>query len=204
VMRILAALILMSGPTVTTFGQTPPPQGSNVCEPPEETCMGEECERSKPVIFGKPYVVPRLKIRLLDERTNKPLAGTKITLNYIWKWLEYPYTERPFGAWEEDAYSTSCYANDEGAIEVGEFKVEPRGWYKGIYSVGRAPRFLNVTAGYDLPYVGTKIKGCYTYTTFTKADLDKCKRRGRCEFTIRDACPQTGSHNLPQGSLTTH
>ena len=185
VMRILAALILMSGPTMAAFGQTP----GNVCEPPEETCMAEECERGEPVIFGKPYKVPRLKIRLLDERTNKPLAGTKITLNYIWKWLEYPYTERPFGAWEEDAYSTSCYADGEGVIEVGEFEVRPRGWYKGIHSAGRAPRFLNVTAGYDLPYVGTNINGCYTYTTFTRADLDKCKRVGKCEFTIRDACP---------------
>jgi len=188
-LRIVLLFILILGIPGVLFSQAPQLPKSNLCEMPEENCMGDECERGEPVIFGKPYLVPKLKIRLLDKYTNKPVAGAGITLNYNWKWLEYPYTEAPFGIWEEESYSTTCYANEDGVIEVGEFKVEPHGWYKGIYSVGKKPRFLSVTVGYGLPYVGTSIKGCYTYTDITKAQLDKCKRSGKCEFPIRDACP---------------
>jgi hypothetical protein len=151
--------------------------------------MGAGCEKRVPVIFGKPYLVPKLKIRLLDKYTNKPVAGASITVSYNWKWLEYPYTEAPFGTWSEENYSTTCYANEDGVIEVGEFKVEPHGWYKGIYSVGKNPKFLSVTVGYDLPYVRNSEKKCHTYTDVTRSQLDKCKRSGKCEFTVKDACP---------------
>ena len=151
--------------------------------------MGSECERGAPVIFGTPYLAPKLKVRLLDENTNKPLVGSRITLNYVWGWLEYPYQEAPFGAWSEENYSTTCYSDKEGVIEVGEFKVEPHGWYKGIYSVGHNPKFLNVSVGYELPYVRNSEKKCYTYAEITRSELDGCKRSGNCEFTIKDACP---------------
>ncbi len=172
-----------------SLGQAQTVAQANVCDPPEETCMGDGCEKRVPVIFGKPYLVPRLRIQLFDKNMGKPAAGVGITLNYTWNWLEYPYNEAPFGAWSEANYSTTCSANKDGVIEVGEFKVEPHGWYKGVYSVGRKPRFLSVTAGYDLPCVGSKEKKCHTYTEISRSRLDKCRRSGRCEFPITDGCP---------------
>lgn len=188
-MRLILSSIIILVISGVLFSQTSTPASSNLCAPPEEICMGVGCEKRVPVIFGKPYLVPNLKIRLLDKYTNKPMAGAEITLNYNWEWLEYPYTEHPFGAWSQENYSTTCYANADGVIEVGEFNVEPHGWYKGIHSVGKKPRFLNVTVGYDLPYIHSPEKKCHTYTDISKAQLDKCRRTGKCEFTVKDACP---------------
>jgi len=181
--NLLILILVLSG---ATFSQTPSPK-SNVCNSPVET--PNQFPVTEPVIFGKPYLVPKLKVQLLDKYTNKPFAGAEVTVNYVWEWLEYPYTEAPFGAWSEGNYSATCYANEGGIVEIEEYKVEPHGWYKGIYSIGRKPRFLNVRVGYELPYVKTKEKHCHTYTEITKMELDKCKRSGKCEFTIKDSCP---------------
>jgi hypothetical protein len=163
---------------------------SNRCVNPEETCMGEACNKRVPVIFGRPYVVPKLKITLIDKNTNKPAAGVKMGVGYGFEWLEYPYPEHPRGVWTEASYATSdCFANEDGVIEVDEFKVEPHGYYKGIYSNGKTPKFTTVSIGYRLPYVGSSTKHCSTGTEFTRAQLEKCRRKGRCEFTIKDGCP---------------
>jgi hypothetical protein len=184
-MRLILTSIL-AVVSVATFGQTP---RNNRCEPPEEICMGVGCEKRVPVIFGTHYEVPTLRVKLIDKNTNKPASVASITFNYNWKWLEYPYTEHPFGVWSEENYSTTCSADEGGIVEVGQFKVEPHGWYKGIYSVGKKPRFTGVTVGYDLPYVGSTEKHCHTYTEISRSQLEKCRRNGRCEFTIKDGCP---------------
>ena len=188
ILKILFACGLTIAFLTPSLGQDQPVAKTNFCAPPEEICQGVGCEKRVPVIFGKPYLVPRLKIQLFDKNTNKPASGARITLNYIWQWLEYPYTEAPFGSLSEASYSTTCSANEEGVIEVAEFKVEPHGWYKGIYSIGHKPKFLNVTVGYELPYVRSSEKHCYTYTEISRAQLDRCRRSGRCEFPIKDGC----------------
>jgi len=155
--------------------------------------MGEGCNKRVPVIFGTPYVVPKIKITLIDKHTNKPAAGAKMLVHYGFKWLEYPYypnDEHPLGAWTETGYSTGeCFADGDGVIEAAEFKVEPHGYYKGIHSLWRKPKFTNVLVVYELPYVGSSNKHCTTSTDFSRSQLDKCRRSGRCEFTIRDGCP---------------
>ncbi|MBX3278942.1 MAG: hypothetical protein KF868_13135 [Acidobacteria bacterium] len=182
-MRLIFTPILLLV-LVATFAQTPK---NNRCDPPEETCMGPGCEKRVPVIFGKPYVVPTLKIKLIDRNTNKPAAGIKVSVGYGFKWFEYPYPEHPRGVWSEASYSTECVANEEGVIEVDEFKVEPHGWYKGVYA--REPQFTKVTIGYELPYVGSAGKNCATGTDISRSQLERCRRKNRCEFTIRDGCP---------------
>lgn len=166
---------------------------SNRCVNPQELCVGEGCTERVPVIFGTPYVVPKLKITLIDEHTNKPAARAKMLVHYTFKWFEYPYypeDEHPFGVWSEASYSTDeCFANEDGVIEADEFKVEPHGYYKGIYSLGRKPKFTYLFIVYELPYVGSTTKHCTTSTHFSRSQLDKCRRSGRCEFTIRDGCP---------------
>jgi hypothetical protein len=167
--------------------------GSNHCVKPEETCMGEECNRGVPVIFGPTYLVPKLKITLIDKHTNKPAAGARMTVHYGFKWLEYPYYSNhdyPFGAWTERSYSTaSCFADKDGVIEVDEFKVEPHGYYKGIHSIGRKPKFTALSVTYELPYVGSTTKHCTTATEITRSQLEKCRRKVGCEFTMKDGCP---------------
>lgn len=183
----ILVLTLQTLLALATHAQTVPKK--NLCDPPEEICQGAGCEKRIPVVFGDPYLVPPLKIQLIDKHTNKPAAEARITLNYRWKWFEYPFTEAPLGVWSEASYSTTCSANEDGVIEVAAFKVEPHGWYKGIYSLGKKPKFSYIEVGYELPYVGSKEKKCYTYTEFSRAQIDKCRKSGRCEFQIKDGCP---------------
>jgi len=154
---------------------------SVACAPPKENCMGSGCERGEPVIFGKPFLTPAMRIRLLDKQTGKSLTGIKVTVRYLWEWAEYPYPEHPFGAWSEESYSTSCATNNDGFIEVSEFNVVPHGWYEGKYSSGHRPRFKNVDVGYQLPK-------CYTYSEIDRAELVRCRRGGKCDFTFKVSC----------------
>ena len=188
-MRLILISILALVPAAA-LGQT---AKTNRCVQPEETCMGEGCNKRIPVIFGKPYVVPKLTIRLIDKNTNKPAAGARMLVHYGFKWLEYhyyPYDEHPFGVWIEASYSTeACFATEDGVIEVDQFKVEPHGYYKGIYSIGKKPKFTTVSITYELPYVGSSSKQCTTATDITRSQLEKCRRKGPCEFTMKDGCP---------------
>lgn len=166
---------------------------NNRCVNPEETCIGEGCNKRVPVIFGTPYLVPQLKITVIDKNTNKPAARAKMLVHYNFKWLEYPHypnNKHPFGAWTAASYATDpCLANENGVIEADKFKVEPHGYYKGVYSFGKKPRFTMVSITYELPYVGSPNKHCTTSTDITRSQLERCRRKGRCEFTIRDGCP---------------
>ena len=167
---------------------------SNRCVNPEEICVGEGCNKRVPVIFGTPYAVPKLKITLIDSNTNKPAAGAKMLVHYEFAWLEYPYypkSEHPFGVWTEARYATDdCFGDEHGTIVTDEFKVEPHGYYKGTYSFGKKPKFTNVSVAYEMPYVGSTTKHCTTSTAFSRSQLDECRSKGHCEFTIRYGCPR--------------
>jgi hypothetical protein len=187
--RFILILVLALTP-LTAVAQT---AKSNRCVNPEETCMGAGCNKRIPAVFGASYLVPKLKITLIDKNTNKPAAGARMLVHYGFKWLEYPYypnDEHPFGAWTETAYSTDpCVANEDGVIETDQFKIEPHGYYKGAYSFGHKPKFTQVSITYELPYVGSSNKQCTTSTDITRSQLAKCRRNGRCEFAISDGCP---------------
>ena len=111
-------------------------------------------------------------------------------VHYGFKWLEYDPTDEHPIAWSEEAYSTDpCFASEDGVIETDSFKVEPHGYYKGKHSVGHKPKFTNVSITYELPYVGSSKYHCTTSTDLTRPQLEKCRRDGSCEFTIKDGCP---------------
>ena len=166
---------------------------NNRCVNAEETCMGEGCNKRVPVVVGKSYLVPKLRITLIDTNTDKPAAGARMLVHYGFKFFEYPFypaDEYPFGTWSDGKYSTDpCLSNEDGVIETDQFKVEPHGYYKGIYSLGKKPEFTVVWIAYELPYIGSTTKHCTTSTEFSRSDLEKCRRNGLCEFTIRDGCP---------------
>ena len=166
----------------------------NRCVNTEITCVGEGCNKRIPAVFGKTYLVPKFKITLIDKNTNKPAARARVLVHYGFKYFEHPYEpsdEYPFGAWIEGKYSTDpCLSNEDGVIETDQFKMEPHGYYKGVYSRGKKPEFTGISVTYELLYVGSTTKHCTTSTDFSRSDLDKCGRNGVCEFTIRDGCPQ--------------
>jgi len=162
------------------LGQTEAKPGGG-CGPPAEDCLGADCRRGEPVIFGKPYVAPRLSLRVVGEEDGRPLPGIKLAVRYVWEWLEYPYPERPFGVWSEGSYSSPCVTGEDGSAAAAEFRVVPRGWYKGAHAAGRRPRFVRVDVTLVLPK-------CLTSRSYGRRELDRCRRRGDCELTLKVSC----------------
>lgn len=102
---------------------------------------------SAPVIFGKAYSVPEMRIRVLDGSTGQPLRPKSLTLNYGWRWLEYPYSEHAWGVWSNSSDSASCQPDESGWLDVPPHEVHPRGWYDGKYTrfpLPRKPSFTEV------------------------------------------------------------
>jgi hypothetical protein len=92
------------------------------------------------VIFGKKYKVPPLRVRLIDAATGSRLENKSISVNYGWRWLEYPYPEHSMGAWSDAADRLSCESDVNGWIETPAHEVKPRGWYDGKYTRFPWPR----------------------------------------------------------------
>jgi hypothetical protein len=86
------------------------------------------------VIFGKHYRVGPMRIRLIDGENGLPLENKGITIVYGWRWLEYPYSEHAWGAWNETGDKLSCQLDSNGWIEAPVHEVQPRGWYNGKYT----------------------------------------------------------------------
>jgi hypothetical protein len=86
------------------------------------------------VIFGVVKNVPAMRIRIMDGASGKPLDNKGITVTYGWRWLEYPYPEHAWGAWNATGDKLSCELDRDGWIEAPEHRVRPRGWYDGKYT----------------------------------------------------------------------
>jgi hypothetical protein len=86
------------------------------------------------VIFGHVRSIPAMRIRFLDGRSGLALPSSEITVNYGWRWLEYPYPEHGWGAWNDTSDKLSCKADLDGRIEAPGYDVKPRGWYNGTYT----------------------------------------------------------------------
>jgi hypothetical protein len=180
--RVALTVFLMLAACGLAAGQAAQAEAGK-CGEPSENCFGTACRRGEPVIFGKPYAAPRLRLRVVDEGTGRPLAGVRLTTLYVWQWLEYPYPEHLFGAWTDESYSASCATDGGGLVEVKEFNVVPHGWYKGIHSVGHKPRFSRVQ-------VSMVLEKCIRSWSFDRKALDRCRRRGgTCELTLKASCP---------------
>ncbi|HWR35207.1 MAG TPA: hypothetical protein VN622_04970 [Clostridia bacterium] len=86
------------------------------------------------VIFGDTVAVPVMRFRFVDGASGQPIRSQALTVNYGWRWLEYPYPEHPLGAWSKTSDQLSCSTDENGWIEAPEHLVKPRGWYKGVYT----------------------------------------------------------------------
>jgi hypothetical protein len=86
------------------------------------------------VIFGKTVQVPAMRIRLLDGVSGRPFGNKGIRVVYGWRWLEYPYPEHGWGAWNETGDRLSCSFDEDGWFETSAHLIKPRGWYEGVYT----------------------------------------------------------------------
>ena len=103
-----------------------------------------------PVIYGKPYLVPKFRLQITDEETGAPIAGREVIVRYVWRWFEYPYPERPLGVWSDSFDLVRCTADNQGEVEMSEFKIVPSGWYQGEMLMGRKPEFTHLDVSVHL------------------------------------------------------
>lgn len=94
----------------------------------------EEGSKGRPLIWGKPYVVPSLHLSFVDKESGEAVKPSKVDVFYIWQWIEYPYPDHPWGAWSNAHDWVRCLPNDGGALRIPPFTVKPRGWYDGKYT----------------------------------------------------------------------
>ena len=160
--------VLVLALAVSALGQRPAPT-TNLrpdCGVVEE---GNGRPQKTPVIYGQPYIVPKFRLRVTDERTGVPVAEREVIVRYIWRWFEYPYPERPLGVWS-DAYDlVRCMTDRHGVAEMSEFKVVPSGWYKGKMLIGRKPEFTHLD-------VSVHLEKHITHVRITKRELERYRR----------------------------
>lgn len=141
-LSVLVAAVCASGQGPS--GATSPRADCGVVE------AGYGQSKRPPVVYGKPYTAPRLRLRITDERTGAPVAGREVFVRYVWRWFEYPYTERPLGVWSEAFDLLKCVSDGRGFVEAPELKVTPGGWYKGKMLLGRKPEFSHLDVSVHL------------------------------------------------------
>jgi hypothetical protein len=89
--------------------------------------------RGTPVIFGRHYLVPELKLRFLNATTGKPVSPDSVNIHYYSQWLMVPAPENSSGAWSDVDDWVRCVPGGQTEISVPRFTVNPRGWYDGKY-----------------------------------------------------------------------
>lgn len=122
-----------------------------------------------PVVFGKTYIVPKLRLRVTDVETGKPVAGREVFVRYVWRWFEYPYSERPLGVWSDAFDLVKCATDGQGFVDMPELKVTPGGWYKGKMLLGRKPEFTHLD-------VSVHFETHITHVRVTKAELERYRK----------------------------
>ncbi len=172
-------IILILAAATLSFGQDSPlpslEAGCGVLE--KDFVFGHP--QTPPVIFGKSFSVPNVRIQALDANTRKPLVGNEIIVRYVWRWFQYPYPEHPLGVWS-DAYDlVRCVIDKDGVVVGPEHEVVPSGWYKGKYLLGRKPSFRHLDIS-----VGTK-KSISHYQV-SRNELEKMRQSQKSDviFTV--------------------
>ncbi|HEY9282567.1 MAG TPA: hypothetical protein VIP46_03845 [Pyrinomonadaceae bacterium] len=114
-----------------TAGATPPGQ------------CGEKRENGKldkpHVVEGESYPVPKLRLRVVDDKTGRPVAGRRVSVSFGWEWFEYSSPGGPLGAWWSGSEAVTCVTDKEGYVNLPQWTVVPKGWYGGEALVGRKP-----------------------------------------------------------------
>jgi hypothetical protein len=140
---------------------------------PQKTCgeleQGYGHSQNPPVINGKPYTVPELRLKITDDRTGRPIGDREVVVRYVWRWFEYPYPERLLGVWSDAFDFVRCTTSKDGLVLFSEFNVTPVGWYKGKMLMGRKPEFTHLD-------VSVHLEEQITHVRVTKAELERYRR----------------------------
>ena len=165
--QILAGLFVVALAVCPLKAQTSAPEGTQgTCREREK---GYGHSRNPPVIYGKPYTVPELRLQFIDEQTDLPIAEREVIVRYVWRWFEYPYPERPFGVWSDTYELVRCTTDSAGLVPLFEFKVTPSGWYKGKMLMDRKPEFTHLD-------VSVTLEKQITHFRITKDELERYRR----------------------------
>lgn len=182
VVVILISLLLAAG---QSYGQA-----AARASKPRGACGAVEAAhnlpRKAPVVYGKPYIVPKFRLRVVDERTGEPVAGREVIVRYSWRWFEYPYPEHPLGVWSDAYELVRCRSDKGGVVEMSEFRVEPRGWYKGRLLMGRKPEFTDLD-------VSVHLEKHITHARITKGQLERYKKSKADTIPLRVSLTSTPS-----------
>ena len=149
---------------------------------PQKTCG--ELEQSyghsqnPPVINGKPYTVPELRLKITDDRTGRPIGDREVIVRYVWRWFEYPYPERLLGVWSDAFDFVRCTSSKDGLVLLSEFKVTPLGWFKGKMLMGRKPEFTHL----DL---SVHLEEQITHVRVTKDELERYRSSNSNPIPLR-------------------
>ncbi|HET6648213.1 MAG TPA: hypothetical protein VFH01_12875 [Pyrinomonadaceae bacterium] len=173
---LLIAFLVVTLAVHSLSAHTPAPlKSAGTCGELEQ---GYGRSKNPPLIYGEPYTVPKLQLRITDERTGVPIGERELIVRYVWRWFEYPYPERPLGVWS-DAYDlVMCTTDKGGLVSVAEIKVMPSGWYKGKMLMGRKPEFTHLD-------VSVHLETHITHFRITKDELERYRRSNADSIPLR-------------------
>jgi len=102
----------------------------------------------EPTIWGDPYLVPEIRLKVTERSTSKPIGAAKIYMHYLWKHFRLPYYEIQDGIWDKAHDVITCMTNESGIVQFPKYSVVPRGWYNGDRLRNRLPEFLEIEVKY--------------------------------------------------------
>jgi hypothetical protein len=106
----------------------------------------------EPILWGKPYWVPQIRLRVTDRSTSKGLREAKVIMRYMWKHFRLPYFELENGKWDQAYDVITCMTDDKGIVQFPEYNVLPRGWYAGDKLRSRFPEFVELEVSYEMDH----------------------------------------------------
>jgi len=166
---VVLTFLLWTALNSNAYGQKTPPIGK--CE--EVRDSEAKKSRTAPVVFGKPYVVPELKLRFLDELTGEPLVNNKVCFHYMWTWFDFlDKFEGRTGTTREAGDLFICETDENGVVFLPERTVETVGYNKGKKRFFR----MNVKPKFDHIEFNIHLKEHITSFQYSKKEIDRIRQ----------------------------
>ncbi len=119
----LSALISLAGQDISSSSL------NAVCSPVKDVGVGHP--QTTPVIFGKAFVTPNVRVHFLDAGTKNQIGGNLVVVHYTWWYFNPTSGENcEWGCWEDAYENAQCITDKSGTVNLPEFEVVPSGWFK--------------------------------------------------------------------------
>lgn len=186
--RTLVTSVVCAAAVNSAFGQSP--VSSSGAQNNGSVRPGCSAPATKPVLYGRPYTVPALPLRVVTASTGEPLIGATVRARYAWKWFEYPYPEHSEGVWNDACDVVEWLVDRGGLFVLPEYEVNPRGWNlpppKSVFTA-----FLHPEPYFDgIEFEVSKPAPDHNYYyafKFTRKEIEKFKRNGVSEIVVKVA-----------------